>query len=162
MKKLFFLAVMMPVVLSCDYILRNNDKSGKEVKAEKKVILGTDKDSHGCVTSAGYKWSVLREECIRVFEEGYRLNPIDRLKEDDSSKSAFVVFDENKTRAELFLPGQNNSLLLDKEGKEGTYKNPEWELHTDKDYSLLKNGIVKYAGAAIQEKTVTGDDNEGS
>lgn len=38
-------------------------------------MVGNDADEHGCKASAGYRWSVLRNECIRIFEAGVRLDP---------------------------------------------------------------------------------------
>mgnify|MGYP000985828540 CR=1 FL=1 len=144
------------MLLSCDMILKKRDSEG-EVKPETKVSLGTDKDENGCVTSAGYKWSVLRKECIRVFDQGYRLNAIAELKEDGTSFSAFVVFSEDKKEAELFLPNSNESVMLEMES-EGIYKKGEWYLDVIKDYTLQKSGVVQYAGAQIEENKITGSD----
>ncbi len=160
MKKLFLIAVLIPFMFSCDFILKDTDGEDKENKTEKKVILGNDRDAKGCVTSAGYKWSVLRNECVRVFEEGYRLNPIDELKVDGVSNSAFIIFEENGNRAELFLPGSTKSSILQREGSNSPYKNPEWTLQLDKGYTLSKNGVSQYAGAAIEEQKITGDTDE--
>jgi len=33
------------------------------------VIVGGDKDSHGCIGSAGYSWCEVKQKCIRVWEE---------------------------------------------------------------------------------------------
>jgi len=35
----------------------------------KKPAVGGDKDSHGCIGSAGYTWCAQRGKCIRVWEE---------------------------------------------------------------------------------------------
>jgi len=32
-------------------------------------IVGNDKDSHGCIGSAGYSWCELKQKCIRIWEE---------------------------------------------------------------------------------------------
>lgn len=160
MKKLFLIAVLIPFIFSCDFILKDTDAEGKQNKIEKKVVLGNDKDANGCVTSAGYKWSLLKSECVRVFEEGYRLNPIEELKTDGIINSAFVIFEENGNRAELFLPGSTKSWILQKEGINSPYKNPEWTLQLDKGYTLSKNGVAQYAGAAIEEQKITGDTEE--
>ena len=33
---------------------------------------GSDRDAHGCIGSAGYIWSEVRQDCIRLFEQGIR------------------------------------------------------------------------------------------
>jgi len=37
-------------------------------------MTGNDRDEHGCIGSAGYTWSVVKNDCIRIFEAGKRLN----------------------------------------------------------------------------------------
>lgn len=156
MKKIFYLLFVGMLFVSCDFIMkpRNNEP---EVNPKGNVVLGNDKDEKGCVISAGYKWSVLRGECIRVFDEGYRLNAIDELKEEGTTFSAFVVFDKEKEKAELFLPDSTKSVILEKEGN-GIYKNKEWTLEVNKKYTLKKFGQAVYAGAQIEENRVTGTD----
>ncbi|MBE99796.1 hypothetical protein [Flavobacterium coralii] len=162
MKKLLALIAVTFLFCACDFMLKDREDDNAVVPADKKVMLGTDKDANGCVLSAGYRWSVIRNECIRVFEEGYRLNSIEELKSEGISKSAFIIFEENGNRAELFLPEENVGILLKRE-KEGTpYKNNVWTLQTQNGYSLLKGGVLQYAGAAIEEQQITGDDKEES
>jgi hypothetical protein len=162
MKKLLALVAVTVLFCACDFMLKDREDDSAVVPADKKVMLGTDKDANGCVLSAGYRWSVIRNECIRVFEEGYRLNSIEELKSEGISKSAFIIFEEKGNRAELFLPEENAGILLKRE-KEGTpYKNNIWTLQTQNGYSLLKNGVLQYAGAAIEEQQITGDDKEES
>lgn len=38
-------------------------------------MAGSDRDAHGCIGSAGYTWSPVREACIRVFEAGLAFAP---------------------------------------------------------------------------------------
>jgi len=160
MRKLLLLPALVLLFTSCDQIFKERDTSETEVKSGQKVVLGTDKDDKGCVTSAGYKWSLLRKECIRVFEEGYRLNAIDSLKTEDMAKSAFVVFDKERTAAELYLPNSTKSLLMKKEGG-GRYTGGTWILSTKKGYQLQKQNRVIYAGAAIEENKTISDDWKG-
>ena len=39
------------------------------------VIVGGDKDIHGCIGSAGYAWSVGENKCIRLWESGGKMSP---------------------------------------------------------------------------------------
>ena len=160
MKKFLPLFLLSIFFVSCDHILKDRGSEPEEIP-EKKVVLGTDKDEQGCVVSAGYKWSLLRKECIRVFDEGYRLNPLNELKEEGTAISAFIIFNEDKTVAELFLPNSEKSFLLPKH-EEGVYKSDIWELEVAKAYTLKKKGTAMYAGALIEENRITGDDSEES
>lgn len=82
--------------------------------------IGGAKDSHGCNVSAGQTWSVLRNDCIRVFDDGIRLNPV---KNSGSAViSAFVVIDESHNKAELFLPSTKKTEILSKNSN-GTFSN---------------------------------------
>lgn len=126
--------------------------------ATTKVVLGNDKDENGCVTSAGYKWSLLRKECVRPFEEGYRLNAIEQLEGESTDKSAFVIFEDEGDRAELFLPDAQNSIMLEEDDKKGNYSGNGWKLHQQDGYKLQKGSQILYAGAKIEEGQITGDD----
>lgn len=158
MKKTLLISLVGFFLFSCDFILKDRSDDETEATANEKVVLGTDKDEKGCVISAGYKWSELRKECVRVFEEGYRLNSIDQLEGESIAKSAFVIFEDGGDRAELFLPDAEKSVMLEKGSKNGPYINGSWKLYQQESYKLQKGSQVLYAGAKIQEAQITGDD----
>jgi len=159
MKKLVLLLALAIVSPSCEYMLKDRKETESEVKTDQKVVLGTVKDEHGCVSSAGYRWSQLTKECIRPFETGYRLNSIEKLEGDNTAKSAFVVFEEaGGDKAELFLPDGSKSIILTKEKSDAPYVNGDWILRLEAGYTLKKSGQLLYAGAAVEEGQVTGDD----
>ncbi len=70
-------------------------------------LVGSDRDSHGCIGSAGYQWSALTKQCVRLFEQGIRLNPTDA----GQTSSAFVLFNADQSQAELTLPSGKQHLL---------------------------------------------------
>lgn len=74
-------------------------------------LVGGDKDEHGCVASAGYIWSDLLQECIRPFEVGVKM-----VSEVDSSatSAAFLVFNSDSSKIELFLPDEEEQPILDR------------------------------------------------
>lgn len=83
-------------------------------------MVGGDSDAHGCKASAGYSYSILKKRCIRVWEDGVRLDP---LKTDSSATiSAFVVFatGHDGPEAELMLPSGHGTHILKKAGKAWT------------------------------------------
>jgi hypothetical protein len=163
MKKPLIILLATFAFVSCDYIMKKHDDNGREAKVDKKVVLGTDKDKNGCVLSAGYRWSVIDKECIRPFEEGYRLNPVNMAQSESDSISAFVIFEEKGNRAELYLPGSKEAMMLTKDNTKGPYKNAHWSLHSQHGYLLKKDGTTQYIGAeAIKEGQVTGDSSDQS
>ena len=164
MKKPVLILLSAMFLMSCDFIMKKHDiEPGEADKTEKKIVLGTDKDKNGCVISAGYCWSKISKECIRPVEEGFRLNTIDDVEDESDVTSAFIIFEENTNRAELFLPENSESQLLEKDSKNGPYKNKHWSLQSQNGYKLKKDGKLIYVGAAaIQEGQVTGDYKEES
>lgn len=96
----------------------------------------------------------MKNECIRIFESGIRLNA--RAKELDQTLSAFVVFksDDDDMKAELFIPTEKGSILLDKTKKEsaGTWKNDAYTLTQYKGMYTLSDakGKVLYEGSAAK------------
>ena len=159
MKKLFFLFAVLISVTSCRDLGGSSENAGIEKDSLAKVV-GIDKDENGCVTSAGYKWSVLKNTCIRPFEVGVRLNPAAEIKAGDPVVSAFVVLEEKEeNKAELYVPNEKNSILLERKSEKEPYTNNDWKLLTLKGFTLKKGDSIIYAGALINEEAVTGNDS---
>ena len=124
----------------------------KAEKAAEKPIVGADSDAHGCKGSAGYSWSIVKNDCIRLFESGIRLDP--KAKGLEKTLSAFVVFksDESAGQAELFLPNAKKSILLAQNKKDGAGKwtNANYTLTQWKGMYSLENkkAVLLYQGAA--------------
>lgn len=113
-------------------------------------MVGNDSDAHGCKASAGYQWSSLRNQCIRLFESGIRLEP--KAAKLDKTSSAFIVFksEKDESKVELFLSSSKKSVVLKKIGKDnaGTWSNKNYVLNQWKGmYSLEnKNKKLLYQG----------------
>lgn len=116
-------------------------------RAEAAPVVGGDSDAHGCKASAGYTWSQVQEKCLRLFEAGKRL---DFMAEGAQAEGpvAYVVFDKAEARAEVFLPGEKTSLILESRGAEGeqVWEAGEYRLLPWKGYVLQKDGQAIYAG----------------
>ena len=127
-------------------------EAAKTEKLPEAPMVGGDSDAHGCKASAGYTWSVVKNECIRIFETGIRLDA--KAKDLDKSLSAFIVFksDEEDDKAELYLPNEKTSILLDREKKDGAgkWENANYILTQWKGmYSLEdKKKVMLYQGSA--------------
>jgi hypothetical protein len=115
----------------------NSNQKENDHETPDSETVGGKKDEHGCLTAAGYTWSQVKNECVRIFEAGIRLNPQDSSL--DQTTSAFIIFNNDQSKAELFLPGQEGSLLLDRTGTEGNY---QW-IHGDYALSAWKGYVLK-------------------
>lgn len=52
--------VLVAGIISIPFIIKSN-KTGN-------IIIGGDKDEHGCILSAGYSWNEKLKECVRPWE----------------------------------------------------------------------------------------------
>ncbi|WP_429234462.1 hypothetical protein [Aeromonas salmonicida] len=99
-------------------------------------MVGNDQDIHGCRASAGYQWSALTNQCVRLFEQAVRLQSL----ESDETGSAFVLFNADQSKAELTLPNGEQTLLT-RQGDEGnwSWQGGAYQLFPWKGY-VLKSG----------------------
>jgi len=86
--------------------------------------VGGQKDEHGCLVSAGYTWSTLRQECVRAFEESIALYIMNMGT--SYQTAAYVHIDSVQQKAEIFVPDEKNSLILEKDGE--NYSNGKFNL----------------------------------
>ncbi|WP_228451983.1 hypothetical protein [Chryseobacterium sp. G0186] len=105
---------------------------------------GSDKDAHGCKGSAGYSFSVIKNDCVRLFDEKIQLKEVDSKK--SYTSNATIIFSQDGEKAELFLPASHGSLILEKEAskKAVVYKKGKYVLTKVKNRYVLKlaNKIV--------------------
>jgi len=149
MKKLSIVAVMAMAMVAC-----NNSNSAQTTQTETTEVapsttkemppVGGDRDTHGCIGSAGQSWSELLQECVQVFEVGTRLNPVEE-KEEVAVISAFIVSKaDDNSQVELFITTEETNPLL-KQQKDGTYKNGKYA-YNPKTQELSIDGKVAYKG----------------
>lgn len=99
------------------------------VVADQKV--GVANDAHGCNTAAGYTWSEVRQDCIRLFEEGIKFSA---AAGQDSTLAAYVVFSADSLQAEVFIPEQNAHPVLNRRNlPAGGYT---WNQEDDDTYNV--------------------------
>ncbi len=112
--------------------------------------VGSDRDVHGCIGSAGYTYSQLRNDCVRVFEQKIKLNEV---KSDKSYTSmTAVIFNKNMSKAEIFIPDENaKSIILERQGKgkiwkSGSHVKESYVLvpYKKKGYQIKKDDVVIY------------------
>ena len=61
-------------------------------------LVGADKDAHGCIGSAGYSWSLLKQECVQPFS----VADIRLTDPDNATLAVYVILSADKSQAELF------------------------------------------------------------
>ncbi|MHC0445514.1 hypothetical protein ACWA1F_08885 [Flavobacterium sp. 3-218] len=140
MKKIF-LFLMISSVFSCAKKVSQEKVEATPKEPQKEAVVGADSDAHGCKASAGYTWSELKKECIRIFE-GTKLSHYDDGK--TYTTASYVIFDGDK--AELFLDTQKESIILERKSEGDSWVNGDWQLIPWKGYVLKKDGKILYTG----------------
>ncbi len=152
MERALFLLCCVALVVSACSNTKKESKISEQNQQEEIPMVGGDADAHGCKASAGYHWSALKNECIRLFEAGIALEA--KAEGLDKGLAAYVVFksDTDDAQAELFLPGEKNAILLEKAQEEGAdmWRNPEYTLIQWKGMISLEDSekTLLYQGAA--------------
>lgn len=96
-------------------------------------VLGGDRDVHGCKGSAGYTYSQIKNNCVRVFDQKIKLKEVNPDK--SYSTMTAVIFSKDMKRAEIFIPdGNAKSIILDREGKSKIWKSGS---HIKETYMLV-------------------------
>lgn len=151
MRILILVILYFPLFASCNKIFKERENVNVEAQNQRDYLVGADKDENGCVSSAGYTWSVLKNDCIRIFEIGYRLNPVNQ-NPDEAVISAFVLFNESKDKVELFLPTSEKSIVLDKKA-DASFENGNFKFNSN-DFYLTIDGIKTYEAAKEDLKNI--------
>jgi len=158
MKKIILLIFL--TLISCDYILKNQEISDEEVlDSIVKNQVNDDKNENECKLDAGYKWSNMSKKCIRVFEEGYRLTSIEKDTL-GKSKNAYFFIDEDSLIAEIFLPDSKESIIFTRESEDENFKYKNFEFRTKKGYNLYYDDRLLFQPAIPIDTKVLGKDKE--
>ena len=139
--------MIMLIVSSCKLI---DDKDTIEEPAHvagtvKDSTVVNDKDENGCLASAGYVWSKVNKECVKGFS-GIQLNPIDKVDNQDETLSAYLLFNEDASKAEIFLPKDTTSIVLSRETEGKPWVLKDWQLVPWKGYVLKKGNAAMFVG----------------
>lgn len=142
MKKIFLFSAIIGLSFSCAKKVGEENKAPKQEESKPARVVGGDSDAHGCKASAGYTWSALKNECVRLFEVGTKLAHAEDGK--TYSTVAYVIFDGNK--AELFLDTQKEPILLERKAEDEPWINGDLRLLPEKKYVLKKGNKILYTG----------------
>lgn len=77
-------------------------------------MVGNDKDEYGCIASAGYIWSEVQKDCIRLWEKGVRMESVA-----NKENTAYIVFAPDSLQVELFFSGDQPNEILDRRSLPG-------------------------------------------
>ena len=105
MKKSFFILSIIAITLaSCNFSKNSENTETDSTKVDSTLsgMVGNDLDAHGCKPSAGQSWSVLKNSCVQIFNEGSQF--IASGTNTDSTRAAYVIVNQKLDSAELFLP----------------------------------------------------------
>ncbi|REC80011.1 hypothetical protein DRF60_03235 [Chryseobacterium elymi] len=108
-------------------------------------IKGGDRDAHGCIGSAGYTYSQIKKDCVRVFEQKIKLTEV--APKGSYTSMAAVIFSKDLKKAEVFVPDTDGeSLILTRAGKSKIWKKDGYVLVPFKKngYQLKKDDVVIY------------------
>ncbi|MGK6340624.1 hypothetical protein ACMGDK_00190 [Chryseobacterium sp. DT-3] len=108
-------------------------------------IKGGDRDAHGCIGSAGYTYSQIKKDCVRVFEQKIKLTEV--APKGSSTSMAAVIFSKDLKKAEVFVPDTDGeSLILTRAGRGKIWKKDGYVLVPFKKngYQLKKDNVVIY------------------
>lgn len=146
MRKVALLSIGIFALTACNNPKNNSSENTEEQTVTEQTVteqspVGGDKDEHGCLTSAGETWSQLKQSCIQIFNVGQRLNPIE-TKDGEAVISAFVLFNDDKSEAELFLPNTQSNTILKTTDKK-SYENGEYKFDATES-TLYINNEKKY------------------
>ncbi len=136
-EKLLFVGFGFLLLVGCNSTVPN------ELEEEQTPeMVGDDLSENGCKASAGESWSELRQDCVRLFEVATRLNPL-YLEEEQPVISAFVLLNQTKTKAELFIPNHAEKTLILSKNTEGNFAFENY-VFKPKDSSLWFEGKEIY------------------
>lgn len=158
MKKFFAFVFLIFLFTSCDFIMKKRDDVTIKVDSVPELGIAIEKDKNGCVKEAGYKWSILKNDCIRVVDEGFRLNPIDNLSNLEASNSAYVLLNDDKLKAEVFLQELPKSIYFIRKSEKDDFVAKNYKLSIKSGYTLFVNDSIIYRAAETSIKPVVGSD----
>ena len=160
MKKISTLLLALLFVCSCKYVDQKEEiDETQNATASRDSSVVNDKDENGCLASAGYVWSKVNKECIKGFS-GIQLNPIDKPDNEDETLSAYVLFNEDASQAEIFLPKDTTSVVLTRKAEGQPWVLNDWQLVPWKGYVLKKGTENKFAGDGEIGKKILDSDTE--
>jgi hypothetical protein len=92
----------------------------------------------------GKAYSELKQTCLELATIKTKLNPLKNGAKTDED-SAFVLFNSDNSKAEIFLPKSKKGIVLEK-SKQGNWFFENYTLISWKGYVFQEKGIAIYGG----------------
>lgn len=160
MKKSLLVLGLLIVVFSCKERVKPTVDNFSDNDQTENIVVDDQKDDEGCLTSAGYIHSKIKNDCVRLFDIGIRLNPKSNPENENAVLVAYLILSEDSFEAEVFLPSQEASVIFLRtaEGQPWVYQ--DWQLVANEGYVLKKNEEVLFAGDGLIGPKITGSDKK--
>jgi hypothetical protein len=130
--------------------LNNEGTAFKDISnirfTSKMPLTKTDcnKQKETCLFENGKVYSELKQTCLELATLKTKLNPLKNGAKADGD-SAFVLFNSDNSKAEVFLPKSNKGIVLEK-SKQGNWVFENYILISWKGYVLKEKGVAIYGG----------------
>ena len=112
-------------------------------------LVGADRDSHGCVASAGMSWSRVKQACVQPWEAGIRLAQTDLTG--GAQFAAYVILSADGAQAEVFSKDGTQIFT-----RSFTPDGPQWSAgksvlkRLPAAWELYENGRLTYRSEQMQ------------
>lgn len=102
-KTIIFLIIVVALFLGVKLFMAQKAVDGPvdDPNSSDKVLVGNDKDEHGCIGSAGYVWCEAQGECLRPWEDQWDDSCNTEEFSYDKSKESVACTAEAKTGAKI-------------------------------------------------------------
>lgn len=138
--------------------LEHSKESLKETFFEE-IDTEVDKDQDGCLNTAGYRWSDLKKDCIKVHLIGLRLDPALNQNNEDAQNALYMIFSEDAQKVEIYLPQAQKPIVLSKLNDLNHWEQDDFSLVLREEmYYFKKNNLVSFKGLGQIGPRVTGSD----
>ncbi len=97
-----------------------------------------------CLFKNGQSFSELKQTCLELTALNIKLNP---LKDGaiTTGSPAYILFDKDRKKAELFLPNREKGVVLPKTNQ-GNWANDEFIVVSWKEYVVQQHGKAVFGG----------------
>lgn len=115
---------------SCQKNTKENQPTELTQAEQIKELEGVKYQNDACDANAGETWSQLYNSCVAVLTKAQKLIPVAADK-DAQVIAAYILFNQDNTRAELFIPDDTNSIILEK-NSEGFFQQANYQYDSNK------------------------------
>jgi hypothetical protein len=150
--------LILTALVSCKDIEVTSEDTYIKMDTLSVSLVGADKDKNGCLATAGYTWSVLKQDCIRLFEIAFVLTPIQLPETTDAVLVTYVLISSDGLKAEVFFPGSEESILMNRPVVGQPWIHEDWKLIADEGFKLYREGSLEYLGDNEPGPKIIGSD----